>query len=386
MKKRYLSGAVFLCISAGLLWTSLAGFTQDTTTENCTPRRFASQWANTDFCNTAINFDEIISGGPPKDGIPAITNPVMEAVAAASTWLVEQSPVIVVELEGEARAYPQALLIWHEIANDTIADVPIAITFCPLCNSSIVFDRRVNGEILDFGVSGVLRNSDMVMYDRQTESWWQQFTGEGIVGVYTGTLLDIVPSQVVGFGQFAERYPDGLVMSRDTGYARSYGSNPYTNYDQSNRPFLFDGEVDPRLPATERVLAGELDSAAMAYPFAILAEQIVINDVLGATPVVVFWQPGVASSLDRSTIDESRDIGTAALYERTLADGRVLDFEWDAVNQVLRDTQTASEWNLFGEAVAGELAGTVLQQQIFAPHFWFAWAAFEPDTLVYGED
>jgi hypothetical protein len=187
-------------------------------------------------------------------------------------------------------------LIWHEIANDEIAGVPIAITFCPLCNSSIVFDRRVDGEILEFGVSGVLRNSDMVMYDRQTESWWQQFTGEGIVGVYTGTVLDIIPSQVIGFGQFAERYPDGLVMSRDTGYARSYGINPYTDYDQTSRPFLFDGEVDPRLPATERVLAGEIDDVAIAYPFSILAEQIVINDVIGETPVVVFWQPGVASS------------------------------------------------------------------------------------------
>jgi hypothetical protein len=386
MGKRYLSGAIFLLIIAGLLWTSLAGFAQDTATENCTPRRFESQWANTDFCNTAISFDEIISGGPPKDGIPAITNPVMEDVAAASTWLIEQSPVIVVELEGEARAYPQALLIWHEIANDEIAGVPIAITFCPLCNSSIVFDRRVDGEILEFGVSGVLRNSDMVMYDRQTESWWQQFTGEGIVGVYTGTVLDIIPSQVIGFGQFAERYPDGLVMSRDTGYARSYGINPYTDYDQTSRPFLFDGEVDPRLPATERVLAGEIDDVAIAYPFSILAEQIVINDVIGETPVVVFWQPGVASSLDRATIDESRDIGTAALYERTLADGRVLEFEWDEANQVLLDTQTGSEWNLFGEAVAGELAGTVLQQRVFAPHFWFAWAAFEPDTLVHGEN
>jgi hypothetical protein len=224
----------------------------------------------------------------------------------------------------------------------------------------------------------------MVMYDRQTESWWQQFTGEGIVGDYTGTILDIIPSQVLGFGQFTDRYPDGLVMSRDTGYTRNYGANPYTGYDQTSRPFLFDGQVDPRLPATERVLAGKIDEVAMAYPFSILAEQIVINDVLGEMPVVAFWQPGVASSLDRSSIDASRDIGTAALYERKLEDDWVLDFIWDEDNSVLIDSQTGSEWNLFGEAVAGELAGTELQQRIFAPHFWFAWAAFEPDTLIYG--
>ncbi len=383
MKKRYLSGPIFLLI-AGILWTSLSGFAQDTETGNCTPPRFASQWADTDFCNTSISFDEIISGGPPKDGIPAVTDPVMESIDSASTWLVEQSPVIVIEVEGEARAYPQALLIWHEIANDEIAGVPVAVTFCPLCNSSIVFDRRVNGETLEFGVSGVLRNSDMVMYDRQTESWWQQFTGEGIAGDYTGTILDIIPSQVVGFGQFAERYPDGLVMSRETGYTRNYGANPYSGYDQTNRPFLFDGQVDPRLSATERVLAGIIDEVAMAYPFSILAEQIVINDVLGETPVVAFWQPGVVSSLDQSSIDDSRDIGTAAVYERTLEDGQILDFIWDEDNSVLIDSQTGSEWNLFGESVAGELAGTALQQRIFAPHFWFAWAAFEPDTLIYG--
>ncbi|MCI0710461.1 MAG: DUF3179 domain-containing protein [Chloroflexi bacterium] len=366
-----------------VLWSAWSNFAQDTSQDNCLPRGFASQWSNTDFCNSSVNLDEIISGGPPKDGIPAITDPVMESVKAASTWLVEQSPVIVVEIEGEARAYPQALLIWHEIANDVVADVPVAITFCPLCNSSIVFDRRVNDTVLEFGVSGVLRNSDMVMFDRQTESWWQQFTGEGIVGTYNGTILEILPSQVLGFGQFAERYPDGLVMSRDTGYGRSYGTNPYTNYDQSSSPFLFSGEIDPRLPATERVLAGTLDGVSMAYPFSMLTEQIVINDILAETPVVVFWQPGVASSLDRSSIDESRDIGTAALYERRLEDGRVLEFVWNSDTQALTDLQTGSQWNLFGEAIQGELTGTELRQGLLAPHFWFAWAAFQPDTAIY---
>lgn len=375
-------GSITFILTLVASWGSLSGFAQDTTAENCTPSRFIS-WAITDFCNTSISFDEIISGGPPKDGIPAVTNPRMESVEEASDWLVAQSPIIAVEIDGEARAYPQALLIWHEIANDVIADVPISVTFCPLCNSSIVFDRRVNDEVLEFGVSGVLRNSDMIMYDRQTESWWQQFTGEGIVGVYNETLLDIIPSQVIGFGQFAERYPDGLVMSRDTGYSRSYGSNPYTGYDQTSQPFLFVGEVDPRLPATEHVLAGTVDGIAIAYPFSILAEQIVINDILGETPVVAFWQSGVASSLDRSTIDSSRDIGTAALFERTLTDGQILEFSWDETNQTLIDVQTGSQWNLFGEAVAGELAGTELRQRIFAPHFWFAWAAFEPDTQIY---
>ena len=199
--------------------------------ENCTPSRFRSQWSATDFCNTSIDFDTVLSGGPPRDGIPAIDNPAMETVAEAQEWLVEQSPVIAVEIDGEARAYPQSILMWHEIANDEIAGVPVAVTFCPLCNSSIVFDRRVNEQVLTFGVSGVLRNSDMIMFDRETESWWQQFTGEGIVGELNEVLLDIVPSQVIGFGQFAEQFPDGLVMSIETGANRNYGVNPYSGLD-----------------------------------------------------------------------------------------------------------------------------------------------------------
>lgn len=363
----------------------LLGVPHASAQDDCTSP-FSRQWPMTDFCNTSIDLDEIISGGPPKDGIPAVTNPALESIEEANAWLGERAPVIVVEIDGEARAYPHAILIWHEIANDEIADVPIAVTFCPLCNSSIVFDRRVDGDVLEFGVSGVLRNSDMVMYDRQTESWWQQFTGEGIVGEYNETLLDIIPSQVISFSDFAERYPDGMVMSRDTGFARRYGTNPYAGYDTANSPFLYRGEVDPRLPATEHVLAGVIDDEAIAYSFESLSAEVVINDTLGDVPVVAFWQPGVASSLDASVIDSSRDIGTAALYNRTLEDGTVLTFRYDESAGLLLDEETGSAWNLFGEAIDGELAGTELQQLVAAPHFWFAWAAFHPETAVYGEE
>lgn len=362
--------------------------TAQSDSENCTPRRFASQWGNTDFCNTSIDFDSVLSGGPPRDGIPAVDNPAMETVDEAREWLVEQSPVISIEIDGDARAYPQAILMWHEIANDEVGGVPVSVTFCPLCNSSIVFDRRFNDMILTFGVSGVLRNSDMIMFDRETESWWQQFTGEGIVGELNEELLDIIPSQVIGFGQFAERYPDGLVMSRDTGINRSYGVNPYTGLDdnQGGVTGLFNGEYDERLPARSRVLAVELDDTFLAYPFATLRDEVVINDTLSDTEIVAFWQPGVASSLDTRVIDEGRDIGTAALYDRTLEDGTVLTFAWDVENSVLVDEQTSSTWNLFGEATDGELAGTTLRQVVSAPHYWFAWAAFHPETAVYGQE
>lgn len=388
MAKVRLSYVIIPIILMTIAWLILPPFFSfaQNNSENCTPSQFAFQWPDTDFCNISIDLAEIISGGPPKDGIRAIDSPKMETVEEANTWLVERSPVIVVEIAGEARAYPQAILMWHEITNDEIRGVPIAVTFCPLCNSSIVFERRVGGDVLDFGVSGVLRNSDMVMFDRQTDSWWQQLIGIGIVGHYNETVLDILPSQVIGFGQFAARYPDGLVMSLDTGFSRSYGINPYDGVDDNNNPVtdLYRGDYDLRLPSRSRVLAVELDGVFMAYPFGLLAEEFVINDSLAETPVVAFWQPGVLSALDRSLIDESRDIGTAALFERKLADGTVLNFSWDAEKQMMLDNETGSTWNLFGEAIEGELAGAELKQIVAAPHFWFAWAAFHPETAIYG--
>ncbi|MBN8639569.1 MAG: DUF3179 domain-containing protein [Anaerolineae bacterium] len=337
-------------------------------------------WDKTDFCQSQAGvFDEILSGGVPRDGIPPIDNPTFESIAEASTWLQPQSPVIAFTLEGVARAYPLAILTRHEIVNDIVADVPVAVTFCPLCNSAVVFERTVTGQVLRFGVSGLLRNSDLIMWDDLTQSWWQQFTGEGIVGSYTGTQLTLLPSQVVGFGAFVEQYPDGEVLSRN---GRTYATNPYVGYDSSALPFLFRGELDERLFATERVLGALIAGEAVAYPFPVLAEAIVINDTVGGRAVVAFWQPGATSALDQSNIDASRDVGMAALYRRDL-DGQILTFSVDAAGTI-RDDQTGSAWNVFGTAVEGALLGSQLRQALAFPHFWFAWAAFRPETRIYG--
>jgi len=387
-KEMMIRRASFVIVPVLAIVAVLFGIPQLTTAQrsDCAPR-FAASWTETDFCNSSIDFSEVFSGGVGRDGIPAVTDPGMESIEDAAQWLGDRAPVIAVEVDGDARAYPQAVLMWHEIANDEIGGVPVAVTFCPLCNSSIVFDRRVEGDTLEFGVSGLLRNSDLVMYDRTTFSWFQQFTGAGIVGDLNGTLLDIIPSQVIGFQQFAERYPDGLVMSRDTGFNRSYGSNPYVGLDDNAHPTtsLFRGEYDDRVERRARVLAGVIDGEAIAYPFPTLFEEVVINDTVGETPVVAFWQPGVASALDERIIDASRDVGTAALFSREL-NGETLTFTYDADNSTLIDEQTGSTWNLFGEATAGELEGEALEQLVAAPHFWFAWAAFHPETAVYGLD
>lgn len=342
-------------------------------------------WERTDFCQTSISFDEVLSGGVPPNGIPSIDAPVYESIAQASEWLVEQSPVIAVTVNGESRAYPLAILTWHEIVNTALGDTPISVTFCPLCNSALVFERTLDGQVLDFGVSGNLRNSDLIMYDRQTESWWQQFTGEGIVGTFNGQQLVILPSQVVGFGQFAAQFPEGEVLSRQTGLSRNYGRNPYSGYDSSARPFLFDGELDPRLAPTARVLAGIVGGEGIAYPLETLQTLGVINDNVGGRDVVALWQAGVASALDREQIDSSRDIGTAALYSRTLADGRTLTFERTPDGAII-DLETRSTWNVFGLATDGDLVGTQLRMWVAGVHFWFAWAAFQPDATLYGAE
>lgn len=336
-------------------------------------------WNLTDVCKSVEGvFYEIMSGGVGRDGIPPIDNPHFDDLATADQWLQASSPVIALEIDGIARAYPLAILTRHEIANDVIGETPVAVTFCPLCNSAIVFDRRVGGDTLRFGVSGLLRNSDLIMWDDLTQSLWQQLTGEGIVGSYTGTLLDIVPSQLVGYGAFKAQYPGGEVLSTQ---GRFYGSNPYVNYDSSPRPFLFMGAPDGRLMATERVLGAAIGETSVAYPFSALAEAVVINDSLAGRDLVAIWQPGAVSALDAATIDQSRDVGMAALFDRQV-DGRALTFQVKDGNII--DAETGSVWNIFGSATAGDLSGTQLRAINAFPHFWFAWAAFYPDTLLYG--
>ena len=336
-------------------------------------------WDLMDVCKHRDGvFNEILSGGVGRDGIPPIDNPDFDDQTMADTWLQPASPVIAVAIDGIARAYPLAILTRHEIANDTIGDTPIAVTFCPLCNSAIVFDRRVDDVVLRFGVSGLLRNSDLIMWDDQTQSLWQQLTGEGIVGAHTDRLLDIVPSQLVGYGAFKQQYPDGEVLSTN---GRFYGANPYVNYDSTSRPFLFRGTPDERLFATERVLGATLGDVRVAFPFAALSEAKVINETIGDIAVVAIWQPGSFSALDAASIDLSRDVGMAGLFARDL-DGTDLSFR--AEGDTIVDEQTGSTWNIFGLATDGELAGSQLQPINAFPHFWFAWAAFYPDTELYG--
>ncbi|MEW6688500.1 MAG: DUF3179 domain-containing protein [Pseudomonadota bacterium] len=340
-----------------------------------------NEWPKTDFTKRTVDLAEIESGGPPKDGIPAIDRPRFVGARVARAWLGAKEPVIVLRLGREAKAYPLQILMFHEIVNDAIAGTPVAVTFCPLCNASMVFDRRVAGRVLDFGTTGRLRYSDLVMYDRQTESWWQQFTGKGIVGHYAGAVLARLASEIVAFEDFSAAHPTGLVLSRETGHARPYGRNPYAGYDRIDQsPFLFSATLDTRLPPMERVLSVSAAGRHRLYPLSLLERHPVLNAALGELAYVVFAKPGMASPLDEPRIAEGRPIAAATAFARKLGN-RTLEFEFR--NGKILDKETSSEWNLLGEAVAGPLRGKRLPQlEESGVHFAFAWLAFNPASEI----
>ena len=351
----------------------------------CSPaERAAGQesW-KTDFDRFTVPLEEIASGGPPKDGIPAIDQPRFIDVRRADRFLGDNEPVAVVRLGGAAKVYPIQILIWHEIVNDVVGGEPVSVTYCPLCNTTLAFDRRFEGDLLDFGTTGRLRHSDMVMYDRQTETWWQQATGEGIVGEHAGKQLTFVPSPVMRWVDVKEQHPDARVLSRETGYERNYGRNPYQGYDRRKGPFLwaFKARRDEQLPQMERVVALHEGGESWAVPFSALKSSRVAHLTVGGSDVVVLFTPETASSVDEARIRDGRAVGSSAVYS-PVVDGRSLRFV-AAEDGGFSDTETGSLWNVSGHAVAGPLAGTRLSEIPHGNHFWFAWAVFRPETRIW---
>lgn len=268
------------------------------------PDLWRAEWPTTDFTAHSVPLDEIRSGGPPKDGIPPIDAPVFESINALE-GLEPTEPVIGLSIEGDWRAYPLRILMWHEIVNDVVGGTPVAVTFCPLCNAAIVFDRRVGGRVLDFGTTGKLRKSDLVMYDRQTESWWQQFMGEAIVGEMTGARLDILPARLESLEAFAARAPAEarILVPNDAGFRR-YGHNPYRGYDSLARPFLYDGEVPEGIAPLARVVSLADKERAWSLDLLRRAGRIEAPD-----GTVLEWTPGQNSALDAAYIPEGKDVG-----------------------------------------------------------------------------
>ncbi|HEV8572819.1 MAG TPA: DUF3179 domain-containing protein [Actinomycetota bacterium] len=320
------------------------------------------------------------------DSIPSIDDPKFVAPAEASRWLADREPVVSLDLGGQDRAYPAQILTWHEIVNDVVGREPVAVTYCPLCNSAVAFSRDVDGRTLEFGVSGKLYKSALVMFDRQTDSLWLHFEGRAIQGPLTGTQLEVIPVQLLSFGEWRREHPTGLVLSRDTGYVRPYGENPYESYDSKEGPYasFFRGPISPKLPAMARVVGVASGNTAVAYAY----EQLgagrpagVAHDTVSGRDIVVLWSKGTASALDQRLISNGRDVGASGVFV-PVAEGRRLTFE--VRGGAFVDRETGSTWTVSGRAVAGRLAGEQLQPVPHLDTFWFAWWGHHPDTRIFG--
>lgn len=267
-------------------------------------RQWTREWPQTDFSRATVDLSEIISGGPMKDGIPSIDDPKFLAVDEVDD-LATREPVLSLVIADDARAYPLRVMMWHEIVNDMVAGTPVTVTYCPLCNTGIVFDRRLDGRTLDFGTTGNLRHSDLVMYDRQTESWWQQFGGQAIVGELAGRSLRMLPSRLESWESFRKRAPKGRVLVPNDPRSRAYGSNPYVGYDQADRPFLFSGALPDKVPAMMRVVA--VGNEAWTLPL------VRAKRIIRAGDLSIGWQPGQASALDSADITKGADVGNVVV-------------------------------------------------------------------------
>ncbi|MBT8198242.1 MAG: DUF3179 domain-containing protein [Acidimicrobiia bacterium] len=340
------------------------------------------------FPTPGIDVDRLLFGLPGPDLIPAIDDPVLTPASELGAWLEPAEAVVFVERNGDARAYPVRVLMNHEIVNDVVGDDPITVTYCPLCNSALAFVREVNGVETTFGVSGMLFNSSLVMYDRLTQSLWLHFTGEAVVGDRTGDQLERVSAGLVSWEGFVEAHPDGLVL--DPPNRDRYGRNPYAGsgfggsaYDTlASEPFLFNGTTDPRSESMRRVVGVVRDGDARAWTITTLQGGLgtVTAGEVGDDPVVVLWSPGQASALAGETVATGRDVGTAGVFS-PVVDGAPATFSVDTEGGFVDDI-TGTTWNVLGEAVAGPLEGSTLERIPHLDTFWFAWSSFQPETLL----
>jgi hypothetical protein len=343
----------------------------------------AEAW-RTDFSRLAegVSLDEFVRALPYRDAVPSLQQPTL-ATASKIDWIGDDEPVIAVERNGQWRAYPLQIMLWHEIVNDLLGDEPTVVTFCPLCHTSLAFDARVDGVPLEFGVSGYLRRSDLVMYDRQTETWWQQASGIGLVGTHADRQLDFIPSSIIAWSEFRAAHPTAGVLDRATGHERPYGRNPYPGYDQTRRNLSFkeaevllcDGlESERCIDAKERVAVVRTADETMVFPFRFVADNggLAETDV-GGVPIVVWWQPDVRTVLGNALIERSGQVGTVVAFDRR-SGSDVLSFELR--DGALVDRQTGTSWNSLGEATGGSLAGERLVRLEVDTPYWFGFAAF----------
>jgi hypothetical protein len=317
--------------------------------------------------NSIVPLDQIVSGGPPPDGIPSIDNPKFISVQEADRNLEDSELVLGLNINGDVRAYPLQIMVWHEIVNDKVGNTPVAVTYCPLCFTNQVFNRTMNdGKILEFGTSGKLYNSNLVMYDRTTKSLWSQAMAQGIVGKFAGIKLERIPFDVIYWKEWKQLYPESNVLSTDTGSSRPYGADPYGDY-YTNGDVLFPvSGGDDRLGLKEVVIGFEKEGQHKAYKLQEIEDKKVINDQVNGKPVVIFsLYPFMVRSYD------------------PVVEGQILEFNYNIKGINFVDKQTSSLWNFEGKAISGQMKGKQLTRLPFDEGFWFEWVAFHPETELY---
>ena len=319
----------------------------------------------TDGLKHIVPLDKIKSGGPPKDGIPSIDNPKFTNVND-SEFMSDSDIIIGLEVNGEAKAYPLFILVWHEIVNDEIGGLPVAVTYCPLCYTSQVFERVLDGKIVEFGTSGKLYNSNLLMYDRLTDSYWSQGLGTAVTGKFVGYDLKLVPFDLISWGDWKTLYPNTLVLTTDTGHLRSYATDPYGDYYTDPRIMFPVDNMNDRLHPKEIVLGFNDNKIQKVYKQKDIEKFKIINDRVG----------------EKSLFLLSMFSGNSRMFDRALEDD-ILEFEF--VDGKIFDTNTKSEWNYEGTAISGPLQDSQLERFPIETGFWFSWVSFYPDTLIYGE-
>lgn len=313
----------------------------------------------------------ILSGGPPKDGIPPIDKPKYIQVQKAGNFLNSKDVVFVVEYGDAVKIFPQKILVWHEIVNDVIRGEKVSVTYCPLTGSAMGFKGKLDGIETTLGTSGKLLNSNLVMYDRETESYFPQILGMAVTGPLKGKTLKEFPVIWTTWEKAKARYPDASVLSMETGFLRPYGSDPYGSYQKrgtyynSGGPFFPVMTTDNRLEAKEVVVGIRLNPSALAVEKDKIAGKKVVNIIIGNHPIVALY-------------DDSLD--TVRIYSRQLGK-KVLNF--DIRNGKITDRESTSEWNVLGESTDGKMKGTELEPVYSFDVMWFAWAAFYPQTEIY---
>jgi hypothetical protein len=313
-----------------------------------------------------VPLDQILSGGPPPDGIPSIDSPKFVSVNDGNKFLGDSDKVVGISINGDIRAYPLQILVWHEIVNDNVGGIPVAVTYCPLCFTNQVFNRSVNNTLLQFGTSGKLYNSNLVMYDRTSKSLWSQALAEGIVGKYAGIKLEKIPFDVAYWKDWKQLYPNTKVLSRDTGSARPYGVDPYGDYYSSPDILFPISNRDSRLGLKEIVVGLENEGSNKAYKIQDVEDLKVINDQLNNKSVTLFSSyPLMVRVFD------------------PIVNGQTLLFESNSSNNTFVDKQTSSQWNFDGISIEGPMKGKHLLRLPIDEGFWFAWATFYPRTNVY---